>query len=388
MRNTPPIPLCRGGIDARGSYLSKLEGFQADWATARVATTSFSYNDKDVYLCAKYYKAICEAVLSKKISEDQMNSKLSILTMLFVAFTVFISCANAESNNDETELPNVYFTTDLSSAGLMAVYDALGITPTGNIAVKIHSGEPGNQNFIRPVFMAVLVKKVNGTFVETNVAYGSRRQNTSSHYSVAKEHGWTAVAPFVVLDGDGEISLPISGGKHLRENLIGEKFDDFDFHLVISHFKGHMMGGFGGALKNLSIGYASASGKALIHTHGQSKTNAWVKSDQISFLEAMAESAKSIVDRVPGRIAYINIMDYLSVDCDCDGNASPPIMAGIGILASLDPVALDQACIDLIYKAHDGHALIQRIESRHGLRTIERAEEIGVGRRAYTLVEL
>jgi hypothetical protein len=317
-----------------------------------------------------------------------MNKKLFLLTLLFVVFTAMISCANLETGNQDIETPKVFFTTDISPAGLMAVYEALGVSPTGKVAVKIHSGEPGNQNFIRPEFMAELVQRIDGTFVETNVAYGSRRQTTSNHYIVAEEHGWTAVAPFVVLDGDGEISLPIQSGKHLKENLIGDKFDDFDFHFVISHFKGHGSGGFGGALKNLSIGYASAAGKALIHTHGQSSTNAWMQSNQISFLEAMAESAKTITDRVVGRIVYINIMDNMSVDCDCDGNAAPPTMAGIGILASLDPVALDQACIDLVYKAHDGHALIERIESRHGLRTIEFAEELGVGSREYILIEL
>ena len=315
-----------------------------------------------------------------------MNNSLFKLAVLFVILTAFVSCAKA--NDTETDIPKVFFTNDLNPAGLMAVYEALEVTPTGNVAVKIHSGEPGNQNFIRPEFMANLVNRIQGTFVETNVAYGSRRQETSSHYKVAEEHGWTAVAPFVVLDGEGDLSLPITSGKHLKENIVGGRFDDFDFHVVVSHLKGHAMGGFGGALKNLSIGYASASGKALIHSHGQSKTNAWVESDQVSFLESMAESAKTVTDRLSGRVVYINIMENMSVDCDCDGGASAPTMGGIGILASLDPVALDQACIDLVYKAHDSHDLRERIESRQGLRTIEYAEEIGIGSRKYRLVEL
>jgi len=314
-----------------------------------------------------------------------MGNKVFKLAVLFITIIVIISCT--QRIDADSELPKVFFTSDISPAGLVAVFEALGVTPTGSVAVKIHSGEPGNQNFLRPEFMADLVRKVNGTFVETNVAYPSRRRTTESHYIVAEEHGFTAVAPFVILDGEGEVSFPVEGGRHLTENLVGSRFGEFDFHLVLSHFKGHAMGGFGGALKNVAIGYASATGKALIHTHGRSRENIW-GGNQIYFLEAMAEAAKSITDKTKGRIVYINVMNALSVDCDCYGGAAPPSMADIGILASLDPVALDQACVDLVYQAHDGHELIERIESRHGIRTIEYAEELGIGSRRYVLVNL
>jgi hypothetical protein len=308
---------------------------------------------------------------------------------MLITILALISYANAnDSNESHVGLPNVFFTSNISPSGLMAVFDALGVEPTGNVAVKVHSGEPGNQNFLRPEFMAELVQRVNGTFIETNVAYRSRRQNTASHYIVAEEHGWTVVAPFVVLDGEDQVSFPVTGGRHLTELYVGSRFDEFDYHIVMSHFKGHALGGFGGALKNVAIGYASAAGKAQIHTHGQSSTNAWRQSNQTYFLESMAEAAKAIIDRTEGRIVYINVMNALSIDCDCDGNAGPPVMADIGILASLDPVALDQACIDLVYAAHDGHELIERIESRNGLRTVEFAEELGIGSRRYQLINI
>ena len=317
-----------------------------------------------------------------------MNNKL--LVTILVLFGLFVSCAkNIEADDSRTDStpPVVYFTTDVSPEGLMAVYKALGVTPSGKVAVKIHSGEPGNRNFLRPDFMAELVQSVNGSFIETNVAYPGPRATTANHLKVGADHGFTAVAPFVILDADGEISLPVKNGRHLKENLVGSKFVDFDYHIVISHFKGHQMGGFGGALKNLSIGYASKSGKALIHSHGKSKTNPW-GGNQIPFLESMAEAAKTVVDRANGNILYINVMNKMSVDCDCDGGAALPKMDDIGILASLDPVALDQACIDLVWKAHDSKELIQRIVSKHGLRTIEYAAEIGLGSREYELVEV
>jgi len=321
-----------------------------------------------------------------------MNYKTLKLAILFSAMALITSCSQKEQTTDDNlteELPKVFFTSDISPAGLMAAYKALGVTPTGNVAVKIHSGEPGNQNFLHPEFMRELVQKVNGTFIETNVAYTSRREHTASHLIVAEEHGWTAVAPFVVLDGDGEVSFSIANGKHLTENLVGNRFEEFDYHIVMSHFKGHAAGGFGGALKNVAIGYASARGKALIHSGGKNKDvpiSNW--SVRIPFLEAMAEAAKTITDRTKGKIIYINVMNRMSVDCDCDGNAAAPTMEDIGILVSLDPVAIDQACIDLVFKAHDGHDLIERIKTMNGLRTVEYAEELGIGRREYELIDL
>ncbi|MCL2070269.1 MAG: DUF362 domain-containing protein [Treponema sp.] len=282
----------------------------------------------------------------------------------------------------------VYFTADISPAGLMAVYEALGLEANGNVAVKIHTGEPGNPHFVRPALMQNLVQRVNGTFVEANTVPGSRRATAAMHYQVAQDHGFTAVAPVVILDERAEISLPVTGGRHLEENFVGARFNEFDFHIVLSHFKGHPSGGFGGAIKNMSIGYASAAGKSLIHSAGRSRGTGWQSPNQNAFLESMAEAAKSVRDVAGGRILYINVMNHLSVDCDCLSRPAPPTMADIGILASLDPVALDKACVDLVYAASDSQDLIRRIESRNGLLTLEHAERIGLGSRTYRLVRL
>jgi hypothetical protein len=270
----------------------------------------------------------------------------------------------------------------------MAVYEALGLEASGRVAVKVHTGEPGNTHFVRPALMRELVQKINGTFVETNTVPGARRATTAVHYQIARDHGFTAVAPVVILDERGDISFPVIDGKHLRENFVGARINEFDFHVVISHFKGHGSGGFGGALKNLSIGYASAAGKSWIHSAGRSRSTGWRSPDQNAFLESMAEAAKTITDAFRGRILYINVMNHLSVDCDCLSSPVPPTMADIGILASLDPVALDQACVDLVYAAPDGRDLIRRIESRNGLLTLEHAERIGIGNRQYILIRL
>jgi uncharacterized Fe-S center protein len=281
----------------------------------------------------------------------------------------------------------VYMTTSIDPAGLMAVYEALGLAASGSVAVKLSTGEPGNTHYLDPNLIKDLVKKVNGTIVECNTAYGGRRASTAAHYQVAQDHGFTAIAPVVILDEKSDISIPVSGGKHLKEDIVGARFGEFNFHVVLSHFKGHTMGGFGGALKNLSIGYASSSGKAWIHTAGKSKSS-MRGGDQNAFLESMAEAAKAVVDANRGKILFISVMNHLSVDCDCNGNPAAPTMADIGILASLDPVALDQACVDLVYAAQDGKDLIERIESRNGLLTIAHAAKIGLGSKAYQLVKL
>ena len=286
-----------------------------------------------------------------------------------------------------TGKPVVYMTTSITPEGLMAVYDALGFAANGKVAVKISTGEPGNKHYLAPELIKNLVKRVNGTIVECNTAYGGRRANTAAHYQVAKDHGFTDIAKVVILDEKAEISIPVTGGKHLKEDIVGARFSEFDFHIVLSHFKGHQMGGFGGALKNLSIGYASSSGKNWIHTAGKSRTS-MRGGTQDDFLESMAEAAKAVVDSSKGRILYINVMNHLSVDCDCNGRPSAPTMADIGILASLDPVALDQACVDLVYAAKDGKNLIDRIESRNGLLTISHAEKIGLGSKSYELKKI
>ena len=283
-------------------------------------------------------------------------------------------------------LPVVYFTADITPRGLMSVYRALDLEANGNVAVKIHTGEPGNPHFLSPALIRELVQTVNGTLVECNTVAGSRRASAAMHYQVARDHGFTAIAPVVILDERGDISIPVTDGKHLKENIVGARFTEFDFHIVLSHFKGHPMGGFGGAIKNMSIGYASSSGKSLIHSAGRSRSTGWRSDNQDAFLESMAEAAKTIADANKGRILYINVMNHLSVDCDCLSRPAPPTMADIGILASLDPVALDQACVDLVFAATDGRDLIQRIESRNGTLTLAHAELIGLGSKSYRLV--
>ncbi|MCI7370152.1 MAG: DUF362 domain-containing protein [Firmicutes bacterium] len=286
------------------------------------------------------------------------------------------------------EKPKVYFTRDLSPAGAIRAFDMLGIKLEGNVAVKLHSGEPGNQNFLRPAFMKDIVEHVNGTIVECNTAYDGGRNTTEAHKKTMLLHGWTEIADVDIMDAEGEMELPVHGGKHLDVNFVGKNLADYDSMLVLSHFKGHPMGGYGGALKNISIGIASSYGKAYIH--GVKDVNAIWTADHDSFLECMADAAKSVVEYMHGKMAYVNIMCNMSVDCDCCAVAADPKIKDIGILSSLDPVALDQACLDLVYASDDeGKAdLIERIESRHGVHTIEAAAEIGVGSREYELIDM
>lgn len=286
------------------------------------------------------------------------------------------------------EKQKVYFTRDLSPAGAIRAFDMLGIKLEGNVAVKLHSGEPGNQNFLRPAFMKDIVEHFSGTIVECNTAYDGGRNTTEAHKKTMLLHGWTEIADVDIMDADGEMELPVHGGKHLDVNFVGKNLADYDSMLVLSHFKGHPMGGYGGALKNISIGIASSHGKAYIH--GVKDVNAIWTADHDSFLECMADAAKSVVEYMHGKMAYVNIMCNMSVDCDCCAVAADPKIKDIGILSSLDPVALDQACLDLVYASDDeGKAdLIERIESRHGVHTIEAAAEIGVGSREYELIDM
>lgn len=269
----------------------------------------------------------------------------------------------------------------------MAVYQALQWEPQGRVAVKLSTGEPPASNYLRPELIAGLVQSLDGTIVECNTAYGGSRAETAMHYQVAEDHGFTATADFQILDEDGSMTLPVQGGTRLSENYVGAAFEDYDSYLVLSHFKGHSMAGYGGAIKNISIGLGSSEGKAWIHSAGSSLTNPW-GGDQDAFLESMAEAGKSVSDYLGDQIVYINVMNRLSVDCDCDGNPAEPDMHDIGILASTDPVALDQACIDLVYGAEDGQSLVNRIESRNGLHTLEHAQQIGLGSRSYELVSI
>ena len=293
---------------------------------------------------------------------------------------------NTENHPTPDGTPIVYMTTDISPEGLMAVYEALRWSPEGNVAVKLSTGEPPASNYLKPELIADVVRAVNGTIVECNTAYGGSRAETAMHYQVAKDHGFTAIADFQILDENGSMSLPVTGGTRLTENFVGAAFADYDSYLILSHFKGHAMAGFGGAIKNISIGLASSEGKSWIHTGGTSKRG--ISGNQDAFLESMAEAGKSVSDALGNKIVYINVMNRLSVDCDCSGRPAEPDIHDIGILASTDPVALDQACIDLVYAAEGNTSLVNRIESRNGLHTLEHAEEIGLGSRSYELVSI
>jgi uncharacterized Fe-S center protein len=285
-------------------------------------------------------------------------------------------------------MTTVYMTKNINSDGLMKAYHALGRKASGKVAVKISSGEPGGHYYLSPTLIAPLVKEVNGTIVECNTAYGGGRADTASHRRVMEEHGFTAIAPTDIMDADGTMSLPIVGGKHLKEDVVGSHFANYDFVVNLAHFKGHAMGGLGGVIKNMSIGIAASTGKSLIHTSGKETTGFGMNSPHDDFLESMAEAAKGVADHLGENILYIDVMNNLSVDCDCDSNPATPTMKDIGILASLDPVALDQACVDLVYAAPDGKDLIERMESRNGIHTLEHAEEIGLGSRKYELVNI
>ena len=293
---------------------------------------------------------------------------------------------NTETTAQGTGDPVVYMTADISSEGLIAVYEALEASPTGNIAVKLSTGEPGS-NYLRTDLIGDLVQSFEDpTIVECNTAYGGSRANTAMHYQVAEAHGYRAIADVDIMDENGSMTLPVTGGSILTENYVGANFANYDYYVVLSHFKGHSMAGYGGAIKNISIGIASSEGKSHIHSSGTGGSM-W-GGDQDAFLESMAEAGKSVMDYLDGNILYINVMNRLSVDCDCDGNPAEPDMHDIGILASYDPVALDQACIDLVYAAEDGASLVERIESRNGLHTLEHAEAIGLGSRTYELVSI
>ena len=252
--------------------------------------------------------------------------------------------AGSEATQQQPEAaqgtPVVYMTQEITPEGLMAVYQALQWEPQGRVAVKLSTGEPPASNYLRPELIAGLVQSLDGTIVECNTAYGGSRAETAMHYQVAEDHGFTAIADFQILDEEGSMTLPVQGGTRLSENYVGAAFEDYDSYLVLSHFKGHSMAGYGGAIKNISIGLGSSEGKAWIHSAGSSRTNPW-GGDQDAFLESMAEAGKSVSDYLGDQIVYINVMNRLSVDCDCDGNPAEPDMHDIGILASTDPVALD-----------------------------------------------
>ena len=280
----------------------------------------------------------------------------------------------------------VYFTHEISSEKLLEIYKKLGVELKGNVAVKVHSGEKGNQNYLKPLFYKDIIDYVKGTVVECNTAYDGARNTSEKHLKLLEEHEWSKYYNVDLLDKDDELKLPVKEGKHLKVNYVGKNIENYDSMLVLSHFKGHPMGGFGGSLKNLSIGLASSHGKANIHGAGNPE-DIWT-SDHDSFLESMAEADKTIMD-YEKNIAFINVMANMSVDCDCCAVAEDPCMKDIGILISTDPVAIDKACVDLVRKSDDPGRdhLIERIESRNGIHTIEEAEKLKVGTRNYELIE-
>ena len=284
----------------------------------------------------------------------------------------------------------VYFCPRITADNLVNVYKALGREAKGRVAVKLSTGEAGNPNHLSVDVIKKLVHLVDGTIVECNTAYDGRRCNVPDHMQTAAEHGFTAIAEVYIMDGEGEIALPVRNGRHLKENYVGKNWRNYDFTVVLSHFKGHPMGGFGGALKNVAIGMASAAGKAWIHTAGRSKTVPvdWANvPPQDDFLESMAEACESVFDHAGDNILYINVANNLSVDCDCVAEPEPIHMEDIGILASLDPVALDRACVDMVYQSPDpgkSH-LIERIESRNATHILDYAEQLGLGSQQYVI---
>ncbi len=326
--------------------------------------------------------------------------------------TTEVQHAESQPTDGTDGAPVVYFTSDISPESLVKIYEKLAWTPSGKTAVKISTGEPPASNYLRPELIGDLVKKVDGTIVECNTAYGGSRASSAMHKQVAEDHGFTKIADFDLMDEDGETEWPITGGsgadeagsqdsaggsggvsqdkiRRLNRIIVGSHAENYSDWIILSHFKGHAMAGFGGAIKNVGIGISSPSGKVYVHTAGTKTSGSIWYDDQDAWLEALAEMVYGFSSHVgKEHIVYINVMNRLSVDCDCDGNPAEPDIHDIGILASVDPVALDQACIDLVNQAEGKESLVSRIESRHGLHTLEHAEEIGLGSRTYELVNI
>lgn len=331
-----------------------------------------------------------------------MRLTLSLLAAGVLAFSTWACGGNSASKAGASaataevadSLPAVYYIKDITPANLVKIYEALGRKAEGkNVGIKLSTGESDKSNHLDTALIRDLVQLVNGTIIECNTAYAGNRNTTEAHYKAAVDHGFTAIARVDIMDGEGDTILPLTGGKHLDKDIVGKSFPDYDFIVVLSHFKGHAMGGFGGALKNISIGIASSSGKAYIHSAGAttSPDSVWGKlPEQDDFLESMAEAAKAVIDHTGDRILYISVANRLSVDCDCDGNPAAPEMADLGILASLDPVALDRACVDMVMNSDDPGkgALIERINSRHGTHILTHAEKLGLGSQKYNLITI
>jgi uncharacterized Fe-S center protein len=287
-------------------------------------------------------------------------------------------------NTEQAGGSKVYFTTDISAKGILAAYRALGVPVSGRVAVKLHMGEPGNQNFLRPELLRDLINQVNGSFVDSNTAYGGRRGNAAAHLEAARDHGFT-YAPVDILDADGEVKLPIRGGKHLPEAVLGSHIMNYDWIISVAHFKGHSMAGYGGTFKNLAIGIATPAGKRDIHSN---PGGAMFSSTGEPFFEKIIEYNKALTDATPGKVLYINVLNNLSTECDCNARAPKAAMADIGVMASLDPVALEKASLDQVYArpANERKDLVERIESRNGAYQVIYGERMGLGSQTYELV--
>ena len=318
--------------------------------------------------------------------------------LIFAIMATATLCGCASTPKEQNNPPKVYMTTDISAEGLVKVYDALGVEPQGNVAIKISTGEPGGHNYLKPALIKNLVQKVNGTIVECNTAYAGRRNTTEAHLEAAREHGFFDIANVDIMDAEGEIKLPVKDTTHIKYNIVGKNIANYDFMINLAHFKGHVMGGFGGVLKNQSIGNASSAGKAYIHSSGHTTdmNEMWdYFGNQMEFLESMAAAAQSIHDYFGNgeRIVYINVMNNMSVDCDCSAHPADPLLKDVGILASTDPVALDKACLDIIFnitpsEGNDNGPLLERIASKHGTHIVDYAEQIGLGTQKYELVNI
>ena len=313
-----------------------------------------------------------------------------------MATAAMFGCASTPKS-DATPA-KVYMTTDISAEGLVCVYEALGVEATGKVAVKISTGEPGGKNYLKPALIKNLVQKVDGTIVECNTAYAGRRNTTEAHLEAAREHGFFDIANVDIMDAEGEIKIPVKDTTHIKYNIVGKNLANYDYMINLAHFKGHAMGGFGGVLKNQSIGNASSRGKAYIHSAGRNEEVAKIwkfTDDQIGFLESMAAAAQSVHDYFGNgeRIIYINVMNNMSIDCDCDSHPADPLLKDVGILASTDPVALDKACLDIVFnieptEGNDNGPLLERIASKHGTHIVDYAEQIGLGSKQYELVNI
>lgn len=318
------------------------------------------------------------------------------IALFTVAVLVLLGCQPKEEVFAQHPQGSVvYMTKEITPEALVNIYKALGVPAEGRVAVKISTGESAKSNYLRPELIKDLVQMVNGTIVECNTAYGGNRSTTANHRKAIEERGFNQIAAVDIMDEDDTMHLPVTDTKHLKYDIVGSHLANYDFMINLAHFKGHAMGGFGGVLKNQSIGVASSSGKIYIHTGGKSQSN-WTSVEQDDFLESMAASAQSVHNyfKQPGKnIIYINVMNNMSVDCDCDGNPSAPCLRDIGILASTDPVALDQACLDLVFNhtnsnGDDAKPLVDRINKKHGIHTVEHAEKIGLGSRKYTIISI